>query len=71
MSTDLDRLIKSLEDEAAEEQAHAEQVMRTQRYASKHARSGLARTLQRLETLKTLRKSERRGNRPQSHQLCD
>jgi hypothetical protein len=61
MNVYLDQLIKSVQAEIIEERKYAEQVQRSQRYPSKRTRSPLNRMLQRLATLETLRKAERRG----------
>ena len=55
MSTYLDQLIKTVEAEAAEEETHQKERQRIRRYPSKREGSGLKRTLQRLEVLKSLR----------------
>jgi capsid protein len=57
MSTYLDQLIKTVEAEAAEEQTHLKEQIH--RFASKRGNSGLKRVLQRLEVLKSLRKTDR------------
>lgn len=58
MSTYLDELINSVEAEVAEEQTLLKALERTRRFPSKHARGGLRRALQRLESLKGLRRAE-------------
>jgi hypothetical protein len=56
MNTYLDELIRSVEVEAAEEEAYLRQL-RSSNHRSQHARRNLNRILQRLRTLKALCKN--------------
>jgi hypothetical protein len=56
MSTYLDELIRSVEAEAAEEEAYIRQL-RPSNHRSQHSRRNLNRILQRIRTLKALRKN--------------
>jgi 5-bromo-4-chloroindolyl phosphate hydrolysis protein len=56
MSTYLDELIRSVEAEAAEEEAYLHKLRLTS-HRSQYVRRNLNRILQRLRTLKALRKS--------------
>ena len=61
MSTYLEQLIKTVEAEAAEEQTHSKEQERIHRFSSKRGNRGLKRALQRLDVLKSLRKTDRRA----------
>ena len=61
MSTYLEQLIKTVEAEVAEEQTHSKEQERIHRFSSKRGNSGLKRALQRLDVLKSLRKTDRRA----------
>jgi capsid protein len=61
MGTYLERLIKTVEAEAAEEQTHLKEQERIHRFPSKRGNSGLKRALQRLDVLKSLRKADCRA----------